>query len=711
MAWLIPQGVKNAFGYGSTQSMEEPSADMHLDQAELLRKDVEDRVEDLDVALHQSVSEVGGKSPQASSLLRSPSREDLSVQDDEESVYSLDEEREPVVATPLRAPSHLGEKSALQVLKVDVSNPTLKAALDKANETIGNDTTAWAETRKYANTTVGKFDNKVARFFMHGIMAVVAFLAYATFQGKSWATSENANRALLRNPTFTLPEHLQETQFAANRAVEALAQQAHVSQRTGTGFAHILGDQTANHASNPLSAQTTVMADALSNGKADQIQEALKPQLEAWKSALEDVGVNLTDEEYRALIAVATQNVVNQMQGLGNTAKNYMVDQAAELYGTTSIDRIAGTLAGRMTEAGLLNARDEDGHFTGVEAIHDDIKARAALIASVTGRDADEVETELYTALNRNQTFQNKLQRFENNAYTAINKARDLEALKASFIADRIATLRSLALFSVNSQVTKGTGEEYLKLLLNGDQLGGGQAAAHFGMLMGVQNLQERMVAMAQDKGKITGEFQKMFNFLDHLEDDFAAYVAEHEAKAQAQLERLVALDSLRGDGTYDSVEALVEKEGLELPQGEDKPAKIRTAIDASVAKADPVSDEKLREIFDILIGTGKGSELGAPTMAQRFVGTLAERGKLQFADEQAATTDALLGLTRQQLGALTQEDDSHLVLDLNPQGRIAMQQFGGYINDVRIARGLIQARQEAVEQAVALEEEVVANQ
>lgn len=84
--------------------------------------------------------------------------------------------------------------------------------------------------------------------------------------------------------------------------------------------------------------------------------------------------------------------------------------------------------------------------------------------------------------------------------------------------------------------------------------------------------------------------------------------------------------------------------------------------------------------------------------MAKRFVGTLADRGKLQFADEEAATTDALLGLTCPQLNALFKQDASHLVLPL-AQGRIPMLQFGESIEEVRRARQLIEVQQVAVDQ------------
>ncbi|MGE0197467.1 MAG: hypothetical protein AB7S94_01735 [Simkaniaceae bacterium] len=703
MAWLIPTGVKNAFGYGPTQHTDETSPERYLEDADqLFRDEVDSRMEHLSSSLEDSTSLTHSSTP-----VRTPSHLSLSSSNpfEQGSVFGLSDstldltphadraahtpsqmhfapslqtpsfQEDVFVGSPRTTPKahtesrfspvvthNLGETKAVEVLQLNAS-PELEMALTAARETIGNDTSAWAETRKFANNTVGKFDNPVARFLMHGVMAVVGFLAFATFQGKSWAKTENANRALLRNPTFVLPEHLQKKQFAQNRGVEAIAQK---------------------------------VDSALFSNKGALVETELQPQLDAWTQALEAVGKNLPDEEYRALIAVATQNVVDQMKGLSPLTKNFIVDHAATFYGSTAPAHIAREIAQEMTESTLFNI--EEGQFAGIAAIHDKIAARAALIASVTGRDADEVEKELYTALNANETFTNKLQRFENNAYAEINKARNLEALKASFIADRIATLRSLALFSVNGDQSKGTGEEYLKLLLSGDELGGPQAAALFGHLMGVQNLQGRMEAMRQDKGKITDEFQRMFNFLDNLEEDFAAYVEEHEAKAEAQLARLVALDGLRGEGTYPSVEDLVDQEGLEAPQGEGQPAKIRTAIDVRTAKADPVSDEKLREIFDILMGTGEGSDLGAPTMARRFVGTLADRGKLQFADEEAATTDALLGLTRPQLNALFKEDASHLVLPL-AQGRIPMLQFGESIEEVRRARQLIEVQQVAVDQ------------
>lgn len=632
-----------------------------------------------------------------------PSRRKLMIE--EEDIFGSKSPRQEVDR------SHPPEIRAVTALHIDVPKfsqgmshsesislgASLAKSMTKAESTINDDTSMFAEMGKAihdpSQSCWWKSALKVVALLITLPISIIAFPIY----GAVVSHKENANRALLRNPTFTLPEHLQSAQGAANRAVEAMQMQAHISNRTGTSFDHILKAQTANHAENERSAQGTVIADSESNAKADLIQEALRPQLQTWKEALEATGKSLGDDEYRALVAVATQNVADKL--VGSTAKNFMVTESAALYGRSATARIASTIAGKMSDRSL-SVHDEEHGFTGVRAIHDDIAARATLIGNITGRDSEDVSEEIYAALRANPQFTNKMQRMEKSAVDAINNARDLPALKEAFIKDRIATLRSLALFSTDTAQTKGTGEEYLKLLLQSEQVGGQQGFALAGQLMGVGDVQQRMIAMREDKEKITGEFQRMFNFLGNLENDFAAYVAEHEANAQAQLEKLAAVRSLNdGEQVYAHT---VEQELL--AHSEEAPAKIYEEIDSEAAVADPIPDAKLREIFDILIGSGKSPELGAPTMTRAFLETLHQRGKLAFADEEPETRDALLGLTHAQIKPLCPKDIAGLTLKLE-QGDIPMRQFGPSINDVRIARGLIQARQVADEQA---EEEVL---
>lgn len=597
-----------------------------------------------------------------------------------------------------RPPTLVGENRAVDVLKVDDKSDAFK----KAMAAIDGDTTSWQEAKKVMFKGAQGHEQRwaltravisVARFIGGVLGYALSPLSFGKAGAIDWAKQENANRKILREGRFELSPQLQDGQNKNIAGVEAMQVQAMYS-RTGTGatFADITAGRTANHGALPMSAQMTATQGANAAVKVDLVQQELQPQLQAWQDALVAVGAGLNDDEYRALVAVATNNVTNKMSG--NDAKNFVIENAAAFYGSSAESRIGSTLAARMNTNTLVQPNAE-GRYEGVAKLHQDIAERAALIEHVTGRDAKEVETKIYEALNADPKFAAKMQKMESTAHGIIKAERNLDALKASFVAERLKTAGSLAHFGWNTPNSKGIGEEFLKkmLVLSADDFERAQAAQTLinGGESDLEQLASRKGSLAQDRQALIGQFQEMFDFLGNLEDDFERYVLQHEEKAQAQLEALNAIHTLRGQGPAENLEAdLIAAE------------KIPAAIDASTAKADPIDDATLVRFFDTLAGEGTVSNPGAPTMLARFVQTLDERGKIEMvAQEDGSETDRLLGLTAAQLAGITKPGTIQLPLR---DGAVAMREFD-QMAEVRTARGITQARREAVREAE--EEEV----
>ena len=605
--------------------------------------------------------------------------------------------------TPVRPQTLVGENRAVSVLNVDENG----AAFKKAMAAIDGDTSAWKEAKKVMFKGAQGHEQRwaltrgvisVARFIGGVLGYALSPLSFGKAGAMDWAKQENANRKILREGRFELSPQLQDGQNKDIAGVEAMQVQAMYS-RTGTGatFADITAGRTANHGALPMSAHMTATQGANAAVKVDLVQQELKPQLQAWQDALVAVGAGLSDDEYRALVAIATNNVTDQM--IGNDAKNFVVENAAAFYGSSAESRIGSTLAARMNTNTLVQPNAE-GRYEGVAKLHQDIAERAALIAQVTGRDAEEVETKIYEALNADPKFVAKMQKMETTAHGIIKAERDLDALKASFVEERLKTAGSLAHFAWNTGASKGIGEEFLKkmLVLTPDDFERAQAAQTLinGGETDLEQLASRKGSLAQDRQALIGQFQEMFDFLGNLEDDFEAYVLQHEEKAQAQLDALHALHTLRGQGPAANLEGdLIAAD------------KIPAAIDASTAKADPIDDRTLVKFFDTLAGEGTVSNPGAPTMLARFVQTLEERGKIEMVDqEDGPAKDKLLGLTDAQLAGITKAGSIQLPLR---GGAVTMREFDR-MDEVRAARGTAQAQREATrdaEEHIVVEEQV----
>ena len=600
--------------------------------------------------------------------------------------------------------THSQPEKIVTVLQVDTNS----AAYKKAEAMLSGKSTVTTEFKKQAvvnhfdTNTGGKLRNVSAtagNYIATALKGFVLGLAHLLSAGhflRSARDTTNTHIDRLNSGSFTLSDRLERPGLnASQKDIEGMRKMATMAtHETQDTFESLLGDLHPD----ALAKSGRPVKDSDENMNMADIRAEMKPQLQQWLDSITALGKGTSDEQYRALISIATQKVADK--GLKGAEKTWLTDNAANFYGTSATGRIAGDLGKeiRATNPATSTVTVGKETMTGIQAIQDKIESRALLIAEVTGRDVAEVRDEIYQELSSNTNFTQAIGNYESQAYAAINKARDLDGLRASFLNERLSTLTALSMYHSHLEDgQKGSGEAYLKGILN---------------LGGVEEIRKNMTTnmfINGDKGKgeqaiqnaeeIHAQFQEMFSFLDNLEEDFGAYVAQHEAEAQKQLGLIADLQTLKFDSENGEIMDRPSTRALDAElqlSDADTVAKISQPIDVAVAQANPISDPDLGRIFDILIGNGTEENPGAPTMLYRFMETLHSRKQLE----------EITGLAPATAGDVVQRDPANLSLLLehgSKREEVAILRFTDAIQEVRVARGLAEAETAAVEQAAAV--------
>jgi len=603
----------------------------------------------------------------------------------------------PRFAQPKRIVQHLGFR-----------DETGKAFTD-ARAMLDNKSTCKAEFYKQAG--VNYLDTNTANKYRNGAATVGNYLATAVkgffvglfhiitlgFVLRSARDTTNDHLDRLNAGSFTVSDRLQRPGLSPDQKnIEGMRLLAGAAPLSGDTFEAVLGGFHPDAEALGMNAHGHVLFDARSNADMADIREEMKPQLQSWLDSIKAVGANATDEQYRALIAIVTDKVASN--GLRGSEQTWLVENVANFYGKDAVGRVANDVA---KEVKAKNPADMNaaGDKTVAQEIKEKIATRAQTIADATGRDVREIEHEIYAALNQNQAFITALKGYEDRACASINGHRDLAKLQATFLEERMSTLTALSMYQSHIGGQKATGEGYLRQVL---ELGGIEAfRAQIVRQQFADGNEGNGATVIKNAEDIMGQFESMHNFLANLEEDFGRYVADHEAQAQEQLDRIATLQVLRYDLEGEDFVGKPHTADLdEELQGGEHP---RVTAALQHVEHDAISDRDLAAIFDTLIGDGTPGNPGAPTMAFVFLQTLAKRTEDQGAKPRAE----LLGVPEEQLAAIAVGNGLKFVIN-DGDTTINMGNFNEEaIAAIRQARHLGHAQHVAAQQQLHVEEEL----
>lgn len=516
-----------------------------------------------------------------------------------------------------------------------------------------------------------------------------ALLFVLTFSlvGKSYANTQNAARAMIRNP-------------------EALSGQIKGLHAMG----NTLEDTLNKDFTVPLTGVVALGDEGKAQSGLAERQETVtgfNASIEALQKAIDTVATsgNLNATERRALYGAAIASTIGQ--GLSDVRSNGSSEQSLAIAtgkhiwhsGNASVvgkdisakmrsvpDETAQTHTQRMealAQAGS-NLTDLDNEIL-VEA------ARVVLISKGTDLGSDPAALRLALVSNpdlkaevsaiKEQFSKEAAPRIQGEVTRAIgrvNAARNIEALKKSFLEDRKSELRDL------SGNTK-KGEEALRLAVQFNGLGEYAGDIVGGQIKQTDAVREAREDLAQNLSNFLGSLESARSFVEDLNDNFAKYVAEKEEEAQANADLIGQLLEMSPTGEshvadhaqlVSSIKAGVEVEA-KVPVATKDAVPLGTVskkIDPSAVKSAKTLDTAdYISLLKIVVGTGKDESLGSPTLAGALLDSLQRKG---------------------QLGAVF----TALNIANASKGTEGLQR------DIRLAEGSVQSAEEAVRQAEAHE-------
>jgi len=291
-----------------------------------------------------------------------------------------------------------------------------------------------------------------------------------------------------------------------------------------------------------------------------------------------------------------------------------------------------------------------------------------------------------------------------------VSDARDIDKLKKSFLNDRKGELMALAGNSEKGEAQLVSAIEFLSV----SDFAKGKTADQFGIPK--KDLEARNEALAANAPQVQKSLDSSTQFLSELNKNFAAYVAEKEDEAKANVEYIADLLQHKvGEPTEDR-SSKVEQDNTRLVdtvfegkvETEILGVKVKPAItEAEVGSAEALKTEDYVDLLKIVVGSGKDQTPGSPTLAAALMDSLHDKGLLPavFAELKIANaskdTTALQGDLRNAQQAVSDRQS-----DIEAADRHVKSFWRGgsaYDQAVQKHKDAIEAHQRAEERVVQL--------
>lgn len=469
------------------------------------------------------------------------------------------------------------------------------------------------------------------------------FVLSFSLVGKSYANTQNAARAQIRSP-------------------EVLSGQI-------KGL-HTMGNTLDDTLNNDLTVPLTGVVALGDEGKAEsglaKRQETVtgfNASIESLQKAIDTVATSsgMSAVERRALFGAAIAATIGQ--GLSDVTSKGASEQSLAIAAGKHIWHSGNaSVVGKDISAKMKSVPDETAQThvqrmdslaqarTNLTDLDNEILVEAARVVLInTGSDLGSDPAALKSALVSNPDLQKevtaikkqfakeaapRIQGEVTRAIGRVNAARNLEALKKSFLEDRKSELRAL------SGDTK-KGEEALRLAVQFNGLGEYASDIVGGQIKQTDAVKEAREDLAQNLSNFLGSLGSARSFVEDLNDNFAKYVAEKETEAQANAELIGQLLEMSPTGESHGVDhaQLVSsiKTGVEVEAKVPLATKDATPLGTVSKKIDSseVKSAKTLETADyisllkIVVGTGKDNTPGSPTLARALLDSLHSKGQL----------------------------------------------------------------------------------
>ncbi|WP_420420519.1 hypothetical protein [Simkania sp.] len=549
-------------------------------------------------------------------------------------------------------------------------------SLNKAMDTLHKDYSFGDNFKSEGNYAGVKTFFKVAAFVL-----TLGGLGIWAAKAKMHQNDQNAARALIRNPAeFT--SQVQTLHTAKNNVADALGGKLSVDVRD-----EITVDNFEKGQKGVRSLQDTVTG----------FQRSVEALQTAIDKVAKESGMNA--DERRALYGAFVASAIAEGDGLtkvqtgGSSQQTFAVEAAKTMWYTGNAEIAGKDIAAKMKRVQdptgqthlqrMASLQDATVAFAG---LGDDILAEAARVVAINTNGSVDLTGDLATARSNPQVkaeYDVIREKFAqsaapmiktevNSAIGRINAARDIEALKKSFLEDRKSELRALA----------GNGEKGEAQLIDAMNFLAldTEAKEATAKTMGIplETLQARNEALAKNAPEVRESLKGSETFLRELNDNFTKYVAEKEAEAQANADYVGLLLMQTPVAEGKPIEAhtqLIEtlKAGTEVevkvPVETDAKVdfpKVTAAIDSAALKGSKaLKTADYVSLLQIVVGSGKDDTPGSPTLARALLDSLQDKSllsgvftQLKIANASKDTTEIQRQIREAKSGVTTAQEE-----------------------------------------------------
>ncbi|MCP5490522.1 MAG: hypothetical protein H7A42_05355 [Chlamydiales bacterium] len=520
-----------------------------------------------------------------------------------------------------------------QALGLDAESKSLNKAMD----TLHNEY-SFVDTFKSEGNYAGvKTFLKVAAFVL-----TLGGLGVWAYKNVSHMNDQNAARELIRNPA-NFSAQVQTLHTAKNSVKDALKGELSVDVRD-----EVTVDRFEEGKKGVRSLQDTVTGF---QGSVEALQTAID-------KVAKESGMNA--DERRALYGAFVASAIAQGDGLskvvtgGSSQQAFAIEAAKTMWYQGNAE-----IAGKDIAAKMGRVQDPTGqsHLQRMASLQDatdafnklgdDILVEAARVVAINTNGATDLTGDLNAArahplvqkefnVIREKFAENAAPTIKsevNSAIGRINAARDIKALKESFLDDRKSELRALAGNGEKGEAQLIDAINFLALDDDAKEV----SAKTLGIPL--ETLQARNEALATNAPEVRASLKASETFLSQLNDNFTQYVAEKEQEAQANADYVGILLAQTPVAKGKPIEAhtqLVQalKAGTEVEvkipvENEAKVnfPKVTAAIDPTALKeSKALKTADYVSLLQIVAGSGKDETPGSPTLTRALLDSLQEK-------------------------------------------------------------------------------------
>ncbi|CCB88989.1 hypothetical protein [Simkania negevensis] len=524
-----------------------------------------------------------------------------------------------------------------QALGLDAESKSLNKAMD----TLHNEYSFGDTFKSEGNYAGVKTFLKVAAFVL-----TLGGLGVWAYKNVSHMKDQNAARELIRNPA-NFSAQVQTLHTAKNSVKDALKGELSVDVRD-----EVTVDRFEEGKKGVRSLQDTVTGF---QGSVEALQTAID-------KVAKESGMNA--DERRALYGAFVASAIAQGDGLskvvtgGSSQQAFAIEAAKTMWYQGNAEIAGKDIAAKMGrvqdptgQSHLQRMASLQGATDAFNKLGDDILVEAARVVAINTNGATDLTGDLDTAkanplvlkefnVIREKFAENAAPTIKsevNSAIGRINAARDIKALKTSFLNDRKSELRDLAGNGEKGEAQLIDAINFLALDDDAKEV----SAKTLGIPL--ETLQARNEALAENAPQVRASLEASKTFLSQLNDNFTQYVAEKEKEAQANADYVGVLlqqtpvakgmpieahtqlvQALKAGRTEVEVKIPVENEAkFDFP-------KVTAAIDPTALKeSKALKTTDYISLLQIVAGSGKDETPGSPTLTRALLDSLQEKGLL----------------------------------------------------------------------------------